>query len=203
MASGDGVLIKGQKTVLREKRITDAPDDYAWRTDEELARLDATRPISMSYDEFLTYSKDELKHPSPLSKRLGIDTQDGRHIGNCMYYDIGLRQGEAELGIMIGDRDYWGRGYGTDSLEALLSHLFTSTQLSYLYLHTLEWNNRARRAFAKAGLQEVKKERRNGQDFILMAVRRTEWERHTGLRGPASKEGHAAAPGTDAVTPAV
>ena len=50
------VRITGEKVVLREKRIEDAEDDYAWRTDEELARLDATRPLHMRYDEFLRYS---------------------------------------------------------------------------------------------------------------------------------------------------
>ena len=54
---GDALSIKGNKVVLREKRIEDAPDDYAWRVDEELARLDATRPLRMSYEDFVRYSK--------------------------------------------------------------------------------------------------------------------------------------------------
>ena len=44
-------FIRGEKVVLREKRIQDAEDDYAWRTDEELARLDATRPLKMSFED--------------------------------------------------------------------------------------------------------------------------------------------------------
>ena len=107
--SDDRVLVRGEKIVLREKDIDDAQDDYAWRVDEELARLDATRHLNMSYNDFLRYSKEEINYPSPRSKRLAIDTLDGKHIGNCMYYDIDLRQGEAELGIMIGDREYWGK----------------------------------------------------------------------------------------------
>ena len=105
-------MISGEKVVLREKRIEDAAADFAWRTDEELAKLDATRPLNMSYAEFLRYVKEEIALPNPRSKRLAIDTIDGKHIGNFMYYDIDLRRGEAELGIMIGDRDYWGKGYG-------------------------------------------------------------------------------------------
>ena len=177
-ASDEKVFIKGEKVILREKRIEDAADDFTWRSDEELARLDATRPLRMSYEDFLRYSKEELALPSPRSKRIAVDTHDGKHIGNCMYYDIDLRRGEAEMGIMI-DRDYWNKGYGTDTVGTLLEHIFTATSLTRVYLHTLEWNHRARRAFAKAGFHEIKPVRRNGMDFILMEIWRDEWERRT------------------------
>ena len=177
--------MKGKKIILREKRILDAADDYGWRIDDELARLDATRPINMSLDDFIRYSEDELAFPSPRSRRFGVDTHDGRHIGNCMYYDIDMRRGEAELGIMIGDRDYWSKGYGTDTVDTLLNYIFTTTPLTRMYLHTLDWNARARKSFAKSGFKEIKKVRRSGLDFIQMEVWRSEWER---LRTQQAKE---------------
>ena len=179
---GDALSIKGNKVILREKRIEDAPDDYAWRVDEELARLDATRPLRMSYEDFVKYSREELTYPSPWSKRIAVDTHDGKHIGNCMYYDIDLRRGETEIGIMI-DREHWNHGYGTDAVDTLLNHIFGTTTISRVYLHTLDWNHRARRAFAKSGFREVKPVRRNGLDFIQMEIWRDEWDRHKqGLR---------------------
>ena len=42
-------VIRGKKVVLREKRVEDAADDYSWRVDEELCRLDATTRLRMSY----------------------------------------------------------------------------------------------------------------------------------------------------------
>ena len=182
------MVIAGNKVVLREKSIADAEDDYAWRTDEELARLDATRPITMSYAAFLRYSKEELRYTSGTSKRLAIDTRDDRHIGNCMYYDINERRSEAELGIMIGDRDYWGRGYGTDSVDTLLTHIFTTTDLDRVYLHTLEWNHRAQHAFAKSGFQELKSVHRDGRDFLLMEVFRLDWDNRRNGAGQESSE---------------
>ena len=174
------VEIRGCKVVIREKRIDDIADDYAWRTDEELSRLDATQPLRMSFSEFARFSREEILFHSPASKRLAIDTVDGQHIGNCMYYDIDLRRGEAELGIMIGKRDYWGLGYGADSVTALLCHIFTTTALDRIYLHTLDWNVRAQRSFAKSGFREVKKVRRSGLDFLLMDIRRDDWETRNG-----------------------
>ena len=168
--------ITGDKVVLREKRIEDAADDYSWRTDEELARLDATRPLHMRYEEYVRYSREEIGYPNPRSKRLAIDTLDGKHIGNCMYYDIDLKRGEAELGIMIGVREYWGKGYGRDTVNLLLSHIFTTTSLNRVYLHTLEWNERAQRSFHRSGFQDVKRVRRSGYDFLMMEVLRSDWE---------------------------
>ena len=175
-AMSEDVLIKGQKVILREKNIEDAEDDYRWRTDEELAKLDATRPINMSFSNFRSYVEEEIRSPSPRSKRLAIDTIYGKHIGNFMYYDIDLRRGESELGIMIGDRSYWSKGYGSDAIRAVRNHLFSQTTLKRLYLHTLEWNERARKSFTNAGLREVKLVRRGGLKFVLMETLRSEWE---------------------------
>ena len=170
------VVIRGDLVVIREKRIEDTPDDYSWRVDDELARLDATRPIRMSFEDFLRYSRDELVYTSSTSKRLAIDTHDGKHIGNCMYYDIDQRRKRTELGIMIGDRDYWDGGYGTNAVDSFLAHIFTTTPMELVYLHTLDWNQRARFSFAKSGFREIKQVRRSGLDFIYMEIARSEWE---------------------------
>ncbi len=183
--SGEEVT-RGAKVVIRGKRIEDAPDDYAWRTDEELAKLDASQPLRMTYRDFLRFSKDELIYSGGTSRRLAIDTFDGQHIGNCMYYDVDLRRGRAELGIMIGKREYWGRGYGTDAVEALLEYVFANMSIDLVYLHTLEWNERARRAFAKAGLRETVKVRRSGLDFVKMEIGRQEWEAKQSYRAPSA-----------------
>ncbi len=173
--------IRGKRIILRNKRIEDAEDDYAWRTDEELARLDATKPLKMTFREFKSFSKDELGYKNPSSKRFALDTSEGRHIGNCMYYDIDERRGQTELGIMVGDRDYWDNGYGTEAVDAMLAHIFTHTSIDRVYLHTLEWNARARRSFVKSGFREVEQVRRSGKDFVLMEVLRFEWEARQGV----------------------
>ncbi len=175
-AMSEDVLIKGQKVILREKNIEDAEDDYRWRTDEELAKLDATRPINMSFSNFRSYVEEEIRSPSPRSKRLAIDTIYGKHIGNFMYYDIDLSRGESELGIMIGDRSYWSKGDGSDAIRTVRNYLFSQTTLKRLYLHTLEWNERARKSFTNAGLREVKLVSRGGLKFVLMETLRSEWE---------------------------
>ena len=138
-------VIRGRRVVLRSKRPEDALGDYRWRIDEELAFLDATTPLKMSFQEYEHFYHGEIRTPMPWARRFAIDTLNGKHIGNCMCYDIDTKRGQAELGIMI-DREYWSQGYGTDTVDALLTHIFTTTSLQRVYLHTLDWNHRARRS---------------------------------------------------------
>ena len=170
------VNIEGKLVRIREKKVEDIPDEYAWRVDEELSRLDATRPLTMSYDDFLKYSKEEMQFPNFRSKRLAVETIEGVHIGNVMYYDLNMRNSETELGIMIGNKEYWGKGYGTDIVKTLLKHLFEDLKLGRVYLHTLAWNYRAQSSFSKSGFREIRSVRRGGQDFLLMEVNRKDWE---------------------------
>ncbi len=160
----------GQKVRVREKRLEDIENEYSWRTDQELSRLDATRPINMSYEDFLRYSREEMRFASYRSKRLALETLDGIHIGNVMYYDLNPQKKETEIGIMIGHKDYWGKGYGADALQVILKYLFHTLELNRVYLHTLSWNYRAQSAFTKVGFKEVRPVRRGGQDFLLMEL---------------------------------
>ena len=167
--------LRGGRIILRDKRPTDAENDYRWRSDPELARLDAAIPLTMSFERYLKLFEDQMKYPTPGSHHYSIETLDGRFIGNCMYYDLDTVNREAELGIVIGDRDYWSDGYGYDTVTTLLHHMFTIRNLKRVYLHTLEWNDRAQKSFSKSGFNTVRPVRRMAHDFILMDVLRDDW----------------------------
>ena len=169
-------MINGELIFLRDKHIEDAERDFSWRVDEELSALDATSPLRMSYDSYLRIYEDELRYPISWSKRFAVETHAGKTIGNCMYYDMDTSKQQAELGIMIGDKDYWSQGYGTDVVKTLLRHLFTTTSLNRIYLHTLTWNIRAQKSFEKCGFVSVKEVRRYGYDFLLMEIFKNGWE---------------------------
>lgn len=187
-------IIRAGKVILRPKTIEDAPDDYEWRCDPELAELDATSSLRQAYDEFLRFYREELRFPSPWSLRWAVDSTEGKHIGNCMCYDINTAYGDAELGIMIGDREYWSRSYGYDAMAGLIDFMFINTALRRLYLHTLTWNYRARRCFRKCGMSPVKTVRRYNRELLKMGLSRSEWfdareEKLAPLRSAEEKAG--------------
>ena len=169
------VELRGARLILRDKRLEDAEQDYIWRSDPELARLDAAYPLTMAYDRYLKIFQDQIKFPTPGSHHFAAETFEGKFIGNCMYYDLDSVNMEAELGIVIGDRDYWGNSFGYDAVTTLLEYMFSVRELKRVYLHTLEWNERAQRCFNKCGFNTVRPVRRMSHDFLLMEVLREDW----------------------------
>ena len=172
----DKVFLRGARVVLREKTVKDAWNEYLWRTDPELSQLDAALPLTMGYDEFLSMYKEQLRYPLAWAKPLSVDTLDGAYIGNCMYYDVDVVHKTAEVGVLIGNRRYWNDGYGFEVVVTLVEHIFATTGLNRLYLHTLKWNKRALRCFEKCGFQAVRLVRRSQRRFVYMELLREEWE---------------------------
>ncbi|MEA1958734.1 MAG: GNAT family N-acetyltransferase [Chloroflexota bacterium] len=169
-------MIRGRKVIIRQKRMEDAANDYTWRRDEELARMDTAPIMRAPFSTFLIGYADEIEHESARRRLFAIDTLDGTHIGNCMFYNIDSRKKETELGIMIGDREYWDDGYGVDAVKAMVDHIFKTTSIGRIYLNTLEWNLRAQRCFKKCGFVSYKRSRRFNHTFITMEIHRSEWK---------------------------
>jgi RimJ/RimL family protein N-acetyltransferase len=170
-------MIIGSKIILRDKRLVDAPDDYTWRTDSELAHLDATPLLTTTFQEYLSDYTSQLRYSPSIRRQFAIDTLDGRHIGNCGFYGINETKGEAELGIMIGNRDCWDKGYGTDTITTLVSHIFHQTNLKRIYLKTLDSNGRAQKCFQKCGFTQYGHTANDGFSFVLMEIYREQWEK--------------------------
>ena len=169
-------MISSSKVKLRDKKLADAPDDYVWQTDPELAQLDAVPPLTITYPQYLSNYVSELYNSSRTRYLFAVETLDGRHIGNCVYYGVDEANGEAEVGIMIGDRNYWDKGYGTDAVTALVNYIFRQTNLNRLYLKTLDGNDRAQRCFKKCGFTPYGHRNRDGFYFVLMELHRKQWE---------------------------
>jgi RimJ/RimL family protein N-acetyltransferase len=170
-----GGVIVGSKVKLRRKKLSDARNDHRWQSDTELARLDAAPVLSASFPVYLLDYTDRLHDSGAKRYPLAVETLDGKHIGNCTCYDINEGKGETQLGIMIGDRNYWDRGYGTDAVSTMVNHIFLNTNLKRIYLKTLEWNRRAQKCFQNCGFTPCGKLNRNGHDFVVMELRREQW----------------------------
>ncbi len=168
--------IKGNKVILRAKEASDANNDYNWQIDAELSALDAMVPYTLSFREFYREYIDVLKHPHPNRITFAVDTYDGKHIGNCVYYNIDEANHETEIGIMIGNRDYWSKGYGADTISTLIDYIFRHLKFKRVYLKTLETNIRAQTCFQKCGLVPYGNKEQEGYKFLLMDMSYSRWQ---------------------------
>ena len=163
-------MIKDSRFILCQKSLADAPYDYTWQTDLELARLTATIPLTTSFTDYLLEYASQLRNDQPTKHQFAIKTRGGRHIGNCACYGINSERGEAEIGILIGDRRYWDKGYGTDAIICLIDFVFKRTNARRIHLKTLESNKRAQKCFHKCGFTVCGSLMNNGNNFILMEL---------------------------------
>jgi RimJ/RimL family protein N-acetyltransferase len=171
-----GKFITGKKTRLREKKLTDVRNDYRWQSDPELAELDAAPILVTSFSIYLLDYASVIHHHNNHRYPLAIETLEGKHIGNCTFYDIDEKKSEAQMGIMIGDRDYWNKGFGADAVNTMVGHFFRNTSLDRVYLKTLDWNHRAQKCFSRCGFLPCGQTKRNSHTFLLMELKRERWQ---------------------------
>jgi RimJ/RimL family protein N-acetyltransferase len=117
---------------------------------------------------------------------------DGKYIGYCGLMDVQNRHGNLELGIMIGDRDYWGRGYGREVVNLLLYWGFHYLGARRIALTTHAKNERAIRCYLACGFVEEGRPRKvvwiEGEytDLVEMSLLREEW-RASRQNGPIKR----------------
>ena len=155
-------------------------DDTAWRRiqehfrDEEISGLNGSRPSRLP----LWLMRPMLKSSSRAPDRhtFGIIANGNEFIGLTELYDI--RDGVGTLGIIIGERDFWGRGYGTETVRRLLHFAFDELGLNQVRLATFEDNLRAQASFRKAGFRELRRIAQRGDRgrmSVWMGIPRERW----------------------------
>jgi RimJ/RimL family protein N-acetyltransferase len=108
-----------------------------------------------------------------------IEDERGTPIGTCGLRGIDRETGTAHLGIMVGEKRLWDRGYGTAATRALLGIGFGELSLSEVRLSCHSENRRALRCYEKAGFRRsshATQRPRFGRQEVKMAVRRVDWE---------------------------
>ncbi len=111
-----------------------------------------------------------------------IETEEGQLIGNLGLHAIDEAQGRATLGIVICEKDFWSRGYGTEAIRQVLRYAFTELGLRRVDLHVDEDNLRGIRCYEKCGfvreglLRAYRVRRGQPVASVAMAVLREDWE---------------------------
>ncbi|MCB5249628.1 MAG: GNAT family protein [Candidatus Cloacimonadales bacterium] len=82
-----------------------------------------------------------------------VDRESNKLIGSCGLHDVNFINGTAEVGINIGDKNYWNRSYGLDSMNLLLDFAFNVLNIYTAYLTVLGFNKRAQKLFTKVGFE--------------------------------------------------
>jgi RimJ/RimL family protein N-acetyltransferase len=178
--------MQGERVRLRPVEEPDLPLFALWFNDPEvrywLSMSDAPEFTLESEQEWY----DEMR-ADPWRLVWCIETEHGQPIGNLGLHAIDETHGRATLGIPIGEKAFWGRGYGTEAIRQVLPYAFEEIGLRRVVLEADEDNLRGIRCYEKCGFVREGLLRghrlRLGEpvDCLVMAVLREDWER--GARG--------------------
>jgi RimJ/RimL family protein N-acetyltransferase len=176
-------MIYGQRIRLRHIERTDLEKYLEWINDPEVRHALATfLPMSMAEEEIwfeASLERDPLKRPFAIELN---ENGEWIHIGGCGFHEINERARHAELGIMIGAKEYWGQGLGADVMSTLMEYGFSTLNFRRIYLRVFEFNQRGLGLYKKLGFVEEGRLRqdcfRKGRywDTILMGMLRSEWQ---------------------------
>lgn len=151
-------MITGLKVELRPVSLEDFKRTYDWRNDEETAKLEAgtgyfrhshvpLEKIESGYEKAI---RDIDKREEGEFSIYTIEDQP-KHIGSIGYRELDIISRRCTVGIGIGEKDYWSKGFGTDAMKILIHYLFQTMNLNRIQLDTWSGNVQAIRSYEKCG----------------------------------------------------
>lgn len=174
-------MLKGQKVLLRAMTRDDLERLCQFNNDVEVEVAGGgDPPIPQSLARLQADFDANVGKGGRDGTSFAIEA-DGVFIGGCALFQFDAVARTCSLGITIGDKNYWGRGYGTDTVRVLLEYAFRLQNLRRVYLSVNSSNARAIGAYQRCGFVEEGRLRShvwsNGQyiDLVQMGILREEW----------------------------
>lgn len=180
------------KNLYRGELVRITTEDYEklakaesrWFNDSEYSRLSSPMPSRPFSEKSLKdwYEKQNENGPKPERYFFSIRTLDDDRLIGYFNLWVNLIHSEAWVGIGIGEREFWGKGYGTDMMKLCLQYAFNELNVYRVSLGLFSYNQRALRSYEKAGFRlegcTRKDTIREGKrtDGLWMGILREEWE---------------------------
>jgi len=166
-----------------EEPETRAKTEARWQLDTEFIRLADSDPSRLSSEKKIKEWFDQQAEEGPKSERVSFSIRtldEDQYIGFLGLW-IDLIHSEAWVGLGIGEREFWSKGYGSDMMKLCQQYVFAELGLQRLSLGLHEYNPRALRSYEKCGFRLEGRTRkeilREGKryDSLWMGILREEW----------------------------
>src|SRR5947209_3457448 len=146
-------MIVGKRVRLRTFKDEDLRSCLAWVNNPRVTRfLLHMRPVSVAEER--AWIERAMRNDDPSLRPFVIESMDAEYLGGVTLSHIDPRNRACEVGIVIGNPDYWGRGFGAEAMVLAVRHAFEEMNLHRVSLRVYEFNDRARRSYRKIGFAE-------------------------------------------------
>lgn len=153
-------ILEGERIYLREVRLEDANENYSgWMNDPSVNKYLESRFSVHTIENLKEFISNMIGNQANVF--FAIVLKDGdRHIGNIKLGPINNVHHFADIGILIGEKDCWGKGYATEAIDLVVKYAFKTLNLHKLTAGCYSPNKGSLNAFKKAGFfqEGVRKE---------------------------------------------
>ena len=169
-------MLKGPRITLRAVTRDDLPRYVTWLNDIDVTRhLMALGPMNL--DDETAWYEGQRNNNNVIN--FAIDIETGEHIGSISLMDIDRQEQKAEIGIVIGDKMAWGKGYCQEAMGLIIDYAFNTINLNRVHLRVDVDNIGGIKCYERSGfvkegeLREVVfREGKFHNQYILSILRR-------------------------------
>ena len=143
----------GEKVYLRALEASDINENYlSWINDAEVTKYMTTGRFPSNMEKLVEYYQHRTASSNHVIFAI-IDKESDRHIGNITLNNINWVNRTADSGIMIGEKDFWGKGYGTEAIRLVSDYAFKRLNLHKVTAGIVAIHQASIKAFEKAGFE--------------------------------------------------
>ena len=147
--------ITGERIYLRILTPDDVSKDYVeWLRDTEITQFLEIRWKVFTLEDIREYVKTMNENPNDYLFGIFIKGNN-EHIGNIKVGEIDQMHKFGSVGLLIGNKNMWGKGYGTEAVRLATQYSFEELNLNHLKAGMYSDNKGCYKAFIKAGYREV------------------------------------------------
>ena len=136
----EGLIIQGERIYLRPLRLADIEGNYPkWFDDPEVCKHNDHIPFTKTKQDFIDYVNKVSNSKNDYVFAI-CDKENNKHVGNISLQKINHNYKNAEMAVIIGERDYWGKGIGREAWQLVMNYGFDVLKLHRIYCGTHEEN---------------------------------------------------------------
>ncbi|MBK8901454.1 MAG: GNAT family N-acetyltransferase [Anaerolineaceae bacterium] len=144
-------MFKSARVLLRPFRREDMARQWEFENDPELWFWDGHTPAPAKLESLLAHYDENKNSENEVSFAIEIDKL---YVGHCGLHSFDQTNQTCELSVEIGDKGYWGKGYGREIVNLLLQYAFNHRHVNRVWLETHSENERAMRCYRACGFVE-------------------------------------------------
>jgi RimJ/RimL family protein N-acetyltransferase len=177
-------MLKGEKITLRPIKMEDINLFLKWVNDPEIIQyLTMYLPMTEIAERKWVEDASIVSRNTEVHFSIELNSVE-KTIGNCGLHKINWHDRDCEMGTVIGEKSFWGKGYGTEVVKLLINYGFGELNMNRISAGVYGFNERSRKSAEKNGFKQegiVRKavyKKGHYHDKILLGILREEWEKN-------------------------